>query len=377
MAEFFLGRVEEQRRFREMLKALMGSPLARSFPTVLKGIEKVRGSRPKSRDPYICLFYGEGGMGKSTLSRRLERIALGELEGEGKFQKQFLTVRLDWEKERDRETGLQLGHDSIEPETVLSVLCRVLSEETDSKCFKEFLETQKRLRKAEEKVDRALKQQNQTEQTVDKKLVEGGVRAIATFAHRQFGISDEAAKPYLDGTVGMATELSAQALKLVERSLKAEEVELFRSSWVRLGRALGSGLAKVAERKPVVVFLDTYEIVDRQGCDLAMREVLGAAGDRVLWVLTGRANLADDEWRGGGNFRGYRSDFSDETLFTKSLAQFSGGEIRQFFEAVVPGKELTEDQAQEIGQFSLGIPFVVRAIADLWRDGVKLEELLA
>lgn len=293
MADFFLGRGVEQKKFREMGRSLVGSWWSRTFPTVTKTWQRVRGDRPPN-SPQICLFYGEGGMGKTTLSRRLQRIA----ETEKPLAGRVLTVRLDWEAERDRDQGLQVGHDSVEPETVLAVLCRVLAEKTEKGCFKGFWETQKQLRTAEEKVDKALKQQDPTSSGFDKNLVEGGVRTVLTLVQKYFGMSDEAAKPYMDFGVKATTELTNQAVRLVERSLKAEERELFKNPRVRLAQALGEGLAKCSARRPVVVFLDTYEIVDRPECDLAVREVMRAAGARVLWVVTGRANLADSGRRG-------------------------------------------------------------------------------
>ncbi len=382
MTEFFLGRGVEQKEFRKMLRSLVGSWLARSFPTVVKGAEKVRGDRSKPRNPYICLFYGEGGMGKSTLSRRLEAIAGGELEGDRRFRNQFQTVRLDWERERQGDSELSVGHDRIEPQAVLKALHRVLVRETQG-TFKEFLTVREAIAKANVKVDEAARKVGQEGQgtanaALSKKVLDGGAKVISLILQVSApGVATKAVESMLPVGLELSAELLHQTRVFVQRSLEPKEVELYENSRKRLAQALGAGLAVVAKKCPVVVFLDTYEIVDRQECDWAMREVMRAAGTRVLWVVTGRANLADDDWRGDDTFLGYRADFSDETLFTKSLAQFSGDEIRQFFEAVVPDQALTEDQAKHIGQFSLGIPFVVQAIANLWRDGVPLEQLLA
>jgi predicted AAA+ superfamily ATPase len=57
--ELFLGRLDEQDRFRDALRTVMAST--------------------KSDDPpFIFLLYGEGGMGKSNLLRRFRDIAASE-----------------------------------------------------------------------------------------------------------------------------------------------------------------------------------------------------------------------------------------------------------------------------------------------------------
>lgn len=54
--EIFLGRIEEQERFREALRSLLAG-------------------RKDDDLPFVFLLYGEGGMGKTKLARRLRDIA--------------------------------------------------------------------------------------------------------------------------------------------------------------------------------------------------------------------------------------------------------------------------------------------------------------
>ena len=61
--DIFLARTEEQQQFRRMLSALLPSGLRKHFPT----FSKVLPQEKADAHPSILLFYGEGGMGKTTL----------------------------------------------------------------------------------------------------------------------------------------------------------------------------------------------------------------------------------------------------------------------------------------------------------------------
>ncbi len=69
----------------------------------------------------------------------------------------------------------------------------------------------------------------------------------------------------------------------------ATHFHLFLNPNEQLARALAEGLKKIAARKPLIVFNDTYEIVDR--ADIWLREVMRAAGPRLVWVMSGHDDL--------------------------------------------------------------------------------------
>lgn len=97
--EIFLGRIEEQERFREALRTLM-VPLRPDDP------------------PWVFLLYGEGGMGKSKLACRFRDIA----RLEAPFESAFHVLLVDWEIERYRDQRLQIPRHLIRVETVLDIL---------------------------------------------------------------------------------------------------------------------------------------------------------------------------------------------------------------------------------------------------------------
>ena len=89
----------------------------------------------------------------------------------------------------------------------------------------------------------------------------------------------------------------------------------------------------------------------------------------MLWAIAGRSNLADSGKRGNIYFRGYKRDFSEKQLYAKSLSEFGLDLIQQYFVQVSPRQSLSEAEADAVAQFSLGIPFVIRQAAVMWRDG--------
>jgi len=61
----FLGRIEEQSRFREALRQVLRDTSAAAK------MKELFGSGDSSQLPFVFLLYGEGGMGKSTLAKQL------------------------------------------------------------------------------------------------------------------------------------------------------------------------------------------------------------------------------------------------------------------------------------------------------------------
>src|SRR5690242_8277084 len=83
--ELFLGRVDEQNRFRTLLDTLLQSERW-SF---------LLGPAPDAPEwSHVILLYGVGGMGKSTLSKRLRDIAGGHPPDQ-RYQHKFRVLWLD------------------------------------------------------------------------------------------------------------------------------------------------------------------------------------------------------------------------------------------------------------------------------------------
>lgn len=345
----FLGRLQEQESLKRVLETLEPQQAGDNLP-------------------HIFLFSGVGGMGKTELLRRLQQKST-EDPFEGKFQ----TLFWDWEVERDRYIGLQVGRDNIQPHTTLEVIYQRLVGEGNNADFQEYRQQQDLWNEAKQKIEEALQPKPELlavsevelhgERDSLKQLRSLGAEGIIKLL-RQGQPSDPEAR-----------ETFNRALQLVQSRLTEAELEVYQQSERCLAWALGRGIALRARKKPLLLFFDSYEVADSPDCDYTLREVIEHSGSRTVWLIAGRANLADSSRSGGVYFRGYRQDFPEERLFAKGLSEFNRDSIITYFAEFVPQRPLKEKDAEEIAKFSLGIPFVVNKAATMWREGVSLEAI--
>lgn len=258
MPEIFLARTEEQRQFRQMLQAQVRGPWRRAMPTFAKLLPQ----REMPKQPRIMLLYGEGGMGKSTLLRRLKDIAAGKIPQDKAFanQIQILDI-LDWEEQQKFNLSLQVGHDEIELETVLAVLHGRLEKQGWGGYFKAYVDRVKLLKEAEKKVEDKIQKQPPDQQNLPDRVLKGGAKLVATIIRNRAPEVAAMVGDKLEPTMETAIRLGAEGLHqvnvFVQRTLKGEELEIYRQPGEKLAEALGLGLAKLAATKPVLLLLDT------------------------------------------------------------------------------------------------------------------------
>jgi tetratricopeptide (TPR) repeat protein len=370
MTRIFLARTEEQKRFREVLRSLQPNAGSRWFsenlPTVVKYLPAKK--EVVSTSPHIFLLYGEGGMGKTSLGRRF-----CELAGE-EFPNCFDVLRLDWEEAKNEDQSLNVGHESIRPESVLATIYLAVSKGREG-IFEKYRQVEKTLKQIEEKVDKEL-QARQGEGAeyapILKKGLSWSLGALRKLPHVEMILGAG------DGTVDEAIADGAVSalVGLMKKKLSLEERRIFATPHRQLAEALGHGLQAISTQKPLVLLLDTYEIVDRLECDRVLRMVIKAAGRRVVWAIAGRANLADSYRLSQDYFRGYRDEFS-ENLYVYPMSEFSREQVSEYFAHPEINVPLSDEAAESVKQFSLGIPFVVQQIAAMRQQGIDLATILS
>ncbi|MFB3133684.1 MAG: tetratricopeptide repeat protein, partial [Rhodothermales bacterium] len=205
-----------------------------------------------------------------------------------------------------------------------------------------------------------------------------GASAIAGFLRTGAPVIGEFGEKLAREVVGVGIKKGVEPLlnKLrdhLRARLKPEQFDLFVSPHEVLARALAEGLRKVAGRGSLIVFLDTYEIVDR--ADPWLREVIKAAGPRVVWVIGGRNDLVRSRQFGKRYFKGYADDFP-RRLLAYDVRQLALAHLKDYFKARVPERELTEEEAEALSQVTRGIPLAIRQAAEIWKTGATLEALV-
>ncbi len=368
MARIFLARTEEQKRFREVLRSLQPNVgwLSQNLPTVAKYLPAKK--ETVSTSPHIFLLYGEGGMGKTSLGRRFCDLTREE------FPDRFQVLRLDWEEAKNEYPSLNVGHESIRPESVLETIYLTVSKGHEG-IFEKYRQVEKTLKQIEDKVDKEL-QARQGEGAeyapILKKGLSWSLGALRKLPQVEVllgagdGKVDEA---IADGAV-------SALVGLMKKRLSLEERRIFATPHRQLAEALGHGLQAISAQKPLVLLLDTYEIVDRLECDRVLRMVIKSAGRRVVWAIAGRANLADSYRLSQDYFRGYRDEFS-ENLYVYPMSEFSREQVSEYFAHPEINVPLSDEAAESVKQFSLGIPFVVQQIAAMRQQGIELATILS
>ncbi|MCA9970614.1 MAG: ATP-binding protein, partial [Anaerolineales bacterium] len=287
--KLFLGRVEEQKQYRAALHELLDTAKADDIP-------------------YICLLYGDGGTGKTTLAKRFRDIATQEKP----FAEAFQYLWVDWEDERKKLTGLQVGREHVHAEAVFKGIYTAVIRNKWGRQFPAYRKALKQGEEAEQKVAEILTGDDGWDELAMLRSV--GVGAIAKIIRSRIPLigdqGEQLMQTFLDAGVQVGAEQAARLRAILETYLRArlkpDYFDHFLNPNEQLAYALARGLEKVAEKKRLLVFLDSYEVVDR--ADIWVRAVIRAAGPRVSWILCDRNDLVHSRQFGAEYFKGYADD---------------------------------------------------------------------
>ncbi|MBV6622873.1 MAG: HEAT repeat domain-containing protein [Rivularia sp. (in: Bacteria)] len=257
MSEIFLGRTKEIDKFTQAIDSLTISEV--------------------SSQPYIFLYYGNSGIGKTTLLKKLNAVAEDRLKGN------LNTIFLDWDKELYRISNLQARY-NIQPTTVLEVIYNSFYRADKANYFDNYVATKNSWEEAKQKINQAL--ESQLENEAIQELIPLGADGIAQLIKEDKYNSEE--------------EEFQVAREFVESHLNSIEQGIYQNPENNLVGALSSGITKLAKEKPLIIFIDTYEIVEKAECDYILRQAIKKSNGPIVWVIAGRANLADSGWKNQG-----------------------------------------------------------------------------
>lgn len=355
--KLFLGRVEEQKQFRAGLSELL---LDDSYEVAF---------------PFVFLLYGDGGIGKSTLAKRFRDIAHDEVP----FEKEFNIVWIDWEDEHKRFQGLRVGREYISPETVFDVMYTAMVRSNWEKHFKAYEHVRKQRQEAEKKAAEALTINDDKDEYKDLRNV--GASTIAKVIRLGMPIvgdtGEKLVNVFLEAGIKVGAEQAMRLKTLAETQLRArlsgEHFDLFTNPNEGTARAFADGLKKLSEHRPTIVFLDTYEIVDRT--DIWLRMTIEAAGPNLLWVISGRNNLLNSRQFGNEYLKGYAEDFPSR-LVPIDVRQLALEDVRLYFKTRAPRRLLDQNAADAIRRATRGIPLALEQAADMWEKETPLEAIV-
>jgi len=342
----------------------------------------------------VVLLYGRGGFGKSTLLRRYRDIVLAEnqnlLPGQSAVT---VSSIVDWEFAIEGKRGLfnPPAGQEIDASAYFQALCGQLAIALDKppKAFKEYQVAARDVEEARKKasgVIDSLKSDDRYAALRDM-TVGGLLTAVSTVAPAPVGKIVGSDK--VQGAASQGVKLTGELLAQVKQRLhdrRGDRFGDFLEPTLRLGLALGRDLHDFARNVPLLICFDTYEEIDEG--DRLLRIVMGAAGLRVGWVLTGRDNL----WAGPGQTdrsiaveygykeivptdRGLAIDFN-----AGGVGAFTLSDIKDYFDLLCKkvGQQLqlpqvNEEGAKRILDVTGGVPQAVTIAAGLYMETGKLD----
>jgi hypothetical protein len=138
------------------------------------------------------------------------------------------------------------------------------------------------------------------------------------------------------GAVGEAGgHLSAAAVRAITGrkpgEIPPEEYQLATDPARELPRRVPAAVRAIAERRQLVVFLDTGEVLGDTAWG-GLRRVMRRSGPRVAWVIGARFE-AEAETGAAGSIEQFRRDLGDENLALMSPGRFDEAMIRSYLRA--------------------------------------------
>ncbi|MEM7716452.1 MAG: HEAT repeat domain-containing protein, partial [Cyanobacteria bacterium P01_A01_bin.68] len=254
----FIEREEQQESFKQVLDSLLNS-------------------QSLDNCPQIFLPYGHQGMGKSAFLNRLRQIV-----SEKSLKDKVNNLLLDWASEYERYPELRVGHDNIESTVVLEVIYQKFVFEGWGNYFENYRQTKDLCQNANNKIAAALKKLTVKDVDFIENLRPLGVDGITDLLNEdEVNLDEEELYEF------------QQVKEFIKQQLSPQELEIFPQQEINLAISLGMGITKIAQETPLVIFFDTYEIVDSPKCDYILRHAINQSSGKVAWAIASQRNLAD------------------------------------------------------------------------------------
>jgi tetratricopeptide (TPR) repeat protein len=359
----FYGRVDEQVRLRGLFNDLLEAPRERDTSW-----------------SQVAVIHGLGGIGKSTLLAQVGSWLHGN-RADPRYRNQFTVVRIDWERERGLAKAQFPASSGPSPDTVIKVLRRVVADRLSDRHFRQFDDLGEREQKALAKLEASLGPQV----AGNAGGAETGSRALPVLRAALTlgslvsgglpdGVSEEQVAQLAKVGIDEVRTLLTQAQHRMRTTLSAQERDLIADPMPTKAAGFAEALRSAAAKRPLVVLMDTYEIVRAVGPWL--REIMARCGPRVGWVLAGR--LEDAEPGLPGDLAEFvREVHPGGRLRVIKLSGFSLRESDAYLTGMVPGRPADKSELTTLYQATSGIPLAVGAAAARWREGEPMSAITA
>jgi len=360
LREPLLGRVDEQERFRALLNTV------------------TRAAAVHGDSSWVTLVHGLGGIGKSRLLSRFREIARGELPEDTPLAGKFTIVCVDWEQERERSQADYPGDRPPGLGTFLQRLYQHVTAETEPRraehAFESYRQAATKLADWQDWNDQIQREAQAGTVAVseEERMAMAALAVKLGFAvvHPPTLLS---LAPDAAAVAAGAPGAASGVRKIIRRRRKGrideDDFLLLMDPDGELCTRLANGLRLLSEDRPLVLSLDTYEIV--QGLGPWILETMIRTGGRVVWVLGARLE-PEQEATGGGGAAQFHRRLPAERLIAMPLHRLDDRAVREYLAGRVPGRTLTGPETDRIAEFTRGIPLALSIAAKMLREGAPL-----
>lgn len=382
----FVGRTDELARFRAVLGEVSTSQPARF-------LGRWRRHTPKEGEvdrPRVLLVHGQGGIGKSWLMRQFEAMADANLAHSPVSPGRVRTAWLDWEDERRERPSLYAGAEAPNLLTVLDALQRKMIDACGSDA------------KARDGAGRAFASYRDAAARMPQYAAKFAAVARTGRAGSQFTPGDAAALSrslasigltlggHPAGALGLSPDqvaTSAQAVgRLSEAAIRAvtgkksgeiplEEYDLVTAPERELTRRVAVALSALTVTTPLVLFLDTGEVMGSVAWN-GLRLLMTQTGSRVVWVVGARL-----ETEAGAGTSTPVADFvrhiGSTRVMLMSPTRFDDQLIADYLRSRTPGRDYTNEHIDLIARFTRCLPLAISLAAELLEHGEDVEDVCA
>ena len=337
----------------------------------------------------MVLVHGLGGTGKSRLLQRFQETAAGRLPGSPVRSGRVRTVWLDWEDEQRDRPDLYAAAEGPSLLTVLNALRRAVRDACGTggkaasraeQAFAAYREGATRMPQYQASFADVIAQSRQAGSQVTgqdaavllRSLASAGLLAaghpagIAGLTPGQLAATAQAAGNLSDGAVRAVTGRR-------RGDIPAADYDLITDPARELPRRIAAALNAIAAAAPVVIFLDTGEVIGPDAWGW-LRRVMRQTGPRVIWVAGARF-ATESEAGPDSPVAEFIRDIGHAQLVLMSPARFDDDMMREYLAARLPARTLTDAETGQVAAFTRGMPLAVSLTAALLEDGAAVQDV--
>lgn len=356
----FVGRTEEQDRFRRLLVEVWGD-----------------GQEQGPDEAYVMLVRGPGGIGKSSLLRRYYDIATGKLSGDAANRQRFLVAMVDWETDQRLDgdhyrtfSGPPIWHilEQVRKAIAASLADSPRDSRRAKRAFANFCERVLRAPELEERARRLGISPASAHRGQATDQIASVLDVTASGAARAAGIPVPSGQP-----IQNITKAVSSIRRHRRGQVDATAYEVLVDATGAMVRAFADGLRTLSRWRPVVLILDTCEMLGGSGDWL--RETMRRSGQAVLWVVGMRLESESDAVADSES-ASYQRDLDERRLRTVAVARFDDRSIARYLHERGDLRLKGSDIAR-VAKDTRGVPLNVSTVCELLSRGVPLDDALA